>query len=110
IRKEQSTIALELIDASAMLWRLHLAGVDVGERWVEVAHCWDAHADGRSYTFNDWHAVMAYLGAGRHNDAARLIEEFQHSPAHRMEVDEWAHDVALPLAKGFVAFWHEDYP
>lgn len=37
IRANQSQIALELVDASAMLWRLHLAGVDVGNRWSEVA-------------------------------------------------------------------------
>ncbi|WP_397473495.1 tetratricopeptide repeat protein [Pusillimonas sp.] len=110
IRKEQSTIALELVDASAMLWRLHLAGVDLKGRWNEVAQCWDEHADGRSYTFNDWHAVMAYLGAGREDDATRLIDEFQRDRARMTEVDEWTHDIARPLAQGFVAFWHEDYP
>jgi hypothetical protein len=41
-------------------------GHDVGDRWAELADAWDAHADGRLYPFNDWHAVMAYLGAGRH--------------------------------------------
>ena len=28
-----STLALNLVDASAILWRLHLGGVDVGDRW-----------------------------------------------------------------------------
>lgn len=75
IRKDSSAVALDLVDAAAMLWRLHLAGVEAGDRWAEVARCWDAHADGRSYPFNDWHAVMAYLGADRHDDVVRILSE-----------------------------------
>ena len=65
IRQGRSIVALDMVDASALLWRLHLSGHDVGDRWNELAATWDNHADGRLYPFNDWHAVMAYLGAGR---------------------------------------------
>lgn len=109
IRKERGVTVLELIDASAMLWRLELAAVDVGDRWVGLANDWDAQADGRSYTFNDWHAVMAYLGAGRDNDAERIIADFRRDRSARTEVDEWTQHIALPLAQGFVAFWHKDH-
>lgn len=109
IRKDQSTVALDLVDASAMLWRLTLAGVDVGSRWVDIANAWDAHADGRSYTFNDWHAVMAYLGAGRDADVARIVAEFQRNRGVWTEVDGWTRNIALPLVKGFTAFWRKDY-
>lgn len=104
-----STVVLELVDASAMLWRLHLAGVEAHDRWAELANSWDGQADGRSYTFNDWHAVMAYLGAGRENDVARIIADFQRGHTETTEVDEWTQRIALPLVQGFVAFWQEDY-
>ena len=29
----RSRVILDMIDASAMLWRLHLRGIDVGDRW-----------------------------------------------------------------------------
>jgi hypothetical protein len=58
-------LAVNLIDASALLWRVELSGGDVGVRWDELASAWDVHADGRTYPFNDFHAAMAYLGAGR---------------------------------------------
>ena len=45
-----------------LLWRIHLAGYDVGQRWGEVATKWEQHADGKLYPFNDWHAAIAYLG------------------------------------------------
>jgi len=109
IRKDRGTVALDLIDATALLWRLHLCGHDVGDRWIEVAGAWDAHADGRTYPFNDWHAAMAYLGAGRMKDVARLAREFHEARNHGGEVSTWAHVTAAPLIEGFSAFWHGDY-
>ncbi len=108
IRKDRSAIVLDLIDASALLWRLQLVGHDVGERWNEVADSWDRHADGGSYPFNDWHAVMAYLGAGRESDAKRIVEALRlRSPS--TETGGWAKTVGLDLANGFVAFWKGHY-
>jgi hypothetical protein len=62
VREERSQLALNLVDASALLWRLHLSGVDVASRWKELADGWVPHADGKTYPFNDLHGVMAYLG------------------------------------------------
>ncbi|HUF46841.1 MAG TPA: tetratricopeptide repeat protein, partial [Vicinamibacterales bacterium] len=72
IRGSRSPVAMDLVDASALLWRVGLSGHDAGGRWAELADAWDAHADGRLYPFNDLHAVMAYLGADRHAALARL--------------------------------------
>jgi tetratricopeptide (TPR) repeat protein len=108
IRKDRSGVALDMIDASALLWRLHLSGHDVGSRWAELAVAWDDHADGRTYPFNDWHAAMAYLGAGRLGDVARLARAF-HESSERREASAWGRATALPLIEGFSAFWHGDY-
>jgi tetratricopeptide (TPR) repeat protein len=109
IRKSRSSIALELVDASALLWRLHMAGQDVADRWSELANTWDAHADGRSYPFNDWHAVMAYLGAGRDADVRRIVETLRDANPRFGEVANWNHRIGLPLVEGFAAFWRGDY-
>ncbi len=108
IRQDRSTIALEMIDASALLWRLHLAGHDVGDRWDELAAAWDGHADGRTYPFNDWHAVMAYLGAGRHSEVDRIVDAYRQS-AETSDVVGWGKRNAVPLIEGFAAFWRGDY-
>ena len=109
IRNTHSAVALDLIDASALLWRLHLTGHDVGDRWGEIAQAWDAHADGRSYPFNDWHAVMAYLGAGRHAEVQRIVDTLRDANPHFTEVARWSHGIGLPLVEGFAAFWHGNY-
>jgi hypothetical protein len=104
IRQDRSTLAVEMIDASALLWRLHISGHDVGNRWDELAAGWDSHADGRTYPFNDWHAVMAYLGAGRDGEVDRIIDAFRKN-ADGSEAAEWGKQTALPLVEGFTAFW-----
>jgi hypothetical protein len=68
-----SPIVLEMIDASAMLWRLQLRGIDVGDRWNALADRWAAVSQQSTYAFNDWHAMMAFVGAGRDDDAKALL-------------------------------------
>ena len=109
IRGSRSGIAVDMVDASALLWRLTLTGQDVGDRWTELAQAWDQHADGRLYPFNDWHAVMAYLGAGREGDVDRVIATLERSAREDVDTACWARTVALPLIRGFRAFWRGDY-
>ncbi|NIC04944.1 tetratricopeptide repeat protein [Billgrantia bachuensis] len=108
IRQERSPVVLDMVDASALLWRLHLTGHDVGDRWQELAHAWDSHADGKLYPFNDWHAVMAYLGAGRSDRIDRLLSALRDNDTSR-EASVWARRIGLPLVEGFIAFWRGDY-
>jgi hypothetical protein len=65
IHGNQSTVILEMVDASAMLWRLMLRGIDVGNRWQALADNWAPVAAAGNYAFNDMHAMMAFVGAGR---------------------------------------------
>jgi tetratricopeptide (TPR) repeat protein len=69
-----SGVVLDMIDASALLWRLHLRGVSVGERWNPVADNWLPVATAGNYAFNDMHAMMAFVGAGRTRAAESVIE------------------------------------
>ena len=108
IRQDRSMVALDMVDASALLWRLHLSGHEVGDRWQELATAWDNHSDGRTYPFNDWHAVMAYLGADRTGDVERILADF-HAGCGVTEVDQWRRTSAIPLVEGFAAFWRGDY-
>jgi hypothetical protein len=76
----ESSVVVDMIDASALLWRLSLRGVAVGERWLALAERWSGMtqmAEAGNYAFNDLHAMMAFVGAGRDADARRLLETQQ---------------------------------
>jgi tetratricopeptide (TPR) repeat protein len=64
-----SAALLDLVDAAALLWRLQLAGVDVGKRWRGLSENWYAHLDNHVLVFNDAHIAMV---AGRLKDKATL--------------------------------------
>jgi hypothetical protein len=73
-----SPVVLDMVDASALLWRLMLRGIAVGERWQALADRWAAvTAAGSQYAFNDLHAMMAFVGAGREADALQLLQAQQ---------------------------------
>lgn len=110
IHAGHGAVAQVLLDASAMLWRFHLAGIDAGNRWREVAEGWQTHADGQSYPFNDWHAAMAYLGAGQDSNVEAILRNFRNTCASDSEMGRWIRQTALPLVEGFAAFWRNDYP
>lgn len=99
-----SQIIMEGIDASAMLWRLRLEGVDVGDRFTPLANAWDRAAEDAIYSFNDLHALMAFLGAGRMHDAERTLKAIRHAAADTGDNAYMARKVGLPLAEAFMAF------
>jgi hypothetical protein len=69
----RSGVVLDMLDASSLLFRLHLRGLELGHRWEALADNW-APLIGRShYAFNDVHAVMAFLGAGRREAAHEVL-------------------------------------
>lgn len=65
LRAGRSGLLVDLVDASAMLWRLELAGLDVASRWQALAEDWAAHARPGANVFNDLHAMLAWLGSGQ---------------------------------------------
>jgi tetratricopeptide (TPR) repeat protein len=63
---------LDRVDAASLLWRLELAGVDVGERWAPVADTWMAHVDDHVLAFNDLHCALAAARSPDPDHATRL--------------------------------------
>jgi hypothetical protein len=103
-RDDPASLVLEWIDASALLWRLKLEGIDAGARWKSLAANWERTADDGFYAFNDLHAVMSFLGAGRSNDVARTLAAMKRAAAEDSDNGYMTRAVGLPLAEAFVAF------
>jgi tetratricopeptide (TPR) repeat protein len=106
---KHSTLALNMLDASAILWRLHLRGVDVGDRWKALAANWAPKARAGNYAFNDAHAMMAFVGAGLKEPARMLLEAQEHAMAGRGDNAGFTRDVGHPVALAIKAFGEGDY-
>lgn len=106
---ERSTVVLDMVDASAMLWRLYLRHVDVGDRWHAVADNWMPVATAGNYAFNDVHAVMAFIGAGRPDAVKDVLEAQQMAMVRNDDNAAFTREVGHPLVQAIQAFADGDY-
>ncbi|GAA2454125.1 tetratricopeptide repeat protein [Actinomadura vinacea] len=104
--------ALEMLDASALLWRLLLEDDDQTARWAALADAWAPKAREPFYAFNDMHAVMSYVGAGRITEAEKLIasrESYVASERPGVTNHAMTARVGLPVCRALVAFRRGDH-
>lgn len=99
---QPTDVALQLVDATALLWRLHLLGVDVGTRFEPLASMWASKLEEERgfYSFNDVHALLALVASGRDADIERLLA--------RVDGGIGA-EVGALIARGVVAFGRQRY-
>ncbi len=105
----RSGVVLDMVDASALLWRLHLRGVDVGDRWRALAAAWAPMAEAAAYAFNDAHAVMAFVGYGRHDLARAVIAAQEEAVAWPGDNAAFTAEVGLAVTRAILAFGEGDY-
>ena len=105
----RSEIALNMVDASAILWRLFLTGADCGGRWQPLADLWEKQPGQSTYAFNDAHAMMAFVGAGRRAAARRLFDAMGEALGDSADNAVFTRDVGLPVAQAIHAFGEGDY-
>ena len=112
ILPRESDVSLQMLDASAMLWRLHLQGVDLGDRWNTLADLWarKTPVENGYYAFNDLHAVIALVGAGRIPEAREVLEHVKSSASDNPELTRMMADqVGVPACSAMIAFGEERY-
>lgn len=106
---EQSKLALNMVDASALLWRLNLGGVDVGDRWASLAANWAPMATSGNYAFNDAHAMMAFVGAGLEAPARAMLDAQREAIARDDDNAAFTRDVGHPVTLAIKAFGEGRY-
>ncbi|MBC8119649.1 MAG: tetratricopeptide repeat protein, partial [Burkholderiaceae bacterium] len=102
----QSDMMLVLLDATALLWRLQLERVEVGDRFERVADIWKGKLkeEAGHYAFNDVHALMSFAATGRAGEIARLQRAMRRSARGKDSNATMTREVGLPLADGLEAF------
>jgi hypothetical protein len=109
IRATRSEVVLDLLDASALAFRLELLGLDLGGRWHELADAWQKVEEEGHYAFNDLHALIAYASAGRPAEVERVLSGLARSAEQGGTNALLAREVGLPACRAFAAFAAGDY-
>lgn len=105
----KSGVVMDMVDASALLWRLHLRGAEVGDRWQALADNWAPVSTSGLYAFNDLHAVMAFTGAGRRDAAQSVLAAQIEAMAREGDNAGFTADVGHAVCRAVIAFGDGDY-
>jgi tetratricopeptide (TPR) repeat protein len=106
IRSTPSPEIADMIDASALLWRIELAGASAGKRWLELSAAWKAHIGDGFCSFNDLHAMLAFVGARDWVSASRLEHELLQRGQQHTRHGETTRLIGLPACRALIAFGH----
>ena len=100
----------EELDAAALLWRLELLGVDVGNRWTGLADKWERSATDTLYAFNDVHAMMTFVAEGRDAAAETVLNATERYVQQASDANvAMTRIIGLPFCRALQAFAKGDY-
>ena len=108
IRPDYSADIADLIDAAALLWRIQLRGGDTGKRGAELAAAWAPRIHDNYCTFNDLHAMLAFVGARDWERAQRLEAALVASHSTQTRYGETTRHLGLPACRALIAFGRGD--
>lgn len=110
IRRAQTDDYRDIANAASLLARLDYAGVEVGDRWDELAEKAEGRVHDGRLVFADLHYALSLLGAGQQDGAEAIARSLaQDAHAHPSgERREAARSGALS-AFGLIAFSEGDY-
>ena len=109
IRATLRPVGTSLCNATALMWRLEMLGLDAGERWKDYAALWQGRANGATSVFNDIHGALTMLRADDTDGFARLRAGMLATAAAGTEQSPTWRDIGLPVVDGFGAFAQADY-
>jgi hypothetical protein len=102
-------LVFDFVDMSALLWRLHLRGIDSGGRWQALADRWVPVASAGNHAFNDMHAMMAFAGSGRRDRVRALLQAQEAAASAQGDNAQFIADVGRAATQAIAAFGDGDY-
>ncbi|NCQ23447.1 MAG: tetratricopeptide repeat-containing protein [Rhodobacteraceae bacterium CG17_big_fil_post_rev_8_21_14_2_50_63_15] len=111
VRRDHTDDFRDISNGAAMLMRLELEGIDVGDRWEEMAEISERRTEDACLIFADLHYLMALVGGQRDVAIKRMMGRL-HRDAKQSSVSEMTARMANPglsAATGLEAFGAGDY-
>lgn len=111
VRPEPSDDYLDIANATSLLLRLDMRGVDVGDRWRELADVVRSRVHDHILPFIDAHFMMALTKAGEDEAADNMLLSMRaYADAHKERtVSPIMVEVGIPLAEAVYAYGAGDY-
>ena len=109
IRSDKTDDYRDFSNASSLLTRLELEGVDVGARWDELADLAEKRSDDGCLVFADLHYMLALAGDDREDAAARMLARVAKDAQGHDEMALIMDNPGVAAAEGLAAFGAANY-
>ncbi|MDB6177325.1 tetratricopeptide repeat protein [Paracoccus sp. Z330] len=110
IRHDRTDDFRDFSNASSLLMRLELEGVDVGGRWEELAELAESRSGDACLAFADLHYMLALVRRGRQDAAQAMLARFHRdSAAPETESLRILAEPGLIAAEGLAAYGEGQY-
>ncbi|MBL9045883.1 MAG: tetratricopeptide repeat protein [Tabrizicola sp.] len=109
IRAEKTDDYRDISNGASLLARLELEGVDIGNRWEELADLSERRATDGCLAFADLHYMLALCGGERDSAAAAMIARMRKANAAVCEAQRIIAHPGLHVAQGLQAFAAGEY-
>ena len=109
IRNDQTDDYRDISNATSLLMRLELDGVDVGHRWEELSEICANRTDDGCLIFADLHYLMALTGDKKPDATSRLIQRIARDAKSNCEMASRMSDPGVAAAQGLEAFGEARY-
>ncbi|HMS94046.1 MAG TPA: tetratricopeptide repeat protein [Tabrizicola sp.] len=109
IRAEKTDDYRDISNGASLLARLELEGVDVGNRWEELADLSERRATDGCLAFADLHYMLALCGGERDSAATAMIARMRKANAAVCEAQRIIAHPGLHVAQGLQAFAAGEY-
>lgn len=96
----ESDFYLDICNASSLLWRLEMFGVDIGDRWHKLAEVSQKHVQDTDLIFVTLHYLMALIAGGDKAAATKMIGSIREWSTLSATQAKVCADVGLALAEG----------
>ncbi len=110
VRKDRTDDYRDISNGTSMLSRLELEGIDVGNRWEELADLSENRTEDGCLIFADLHYMLALVGDNR-DGAIKSMMTRMHKDAKssKTDMEKTIADPGLAAAAGLEAFGDADY-
>ncbi len=110
VRKDKTDDYRDISNATSLLMRLELEGIQVGNRWDELSELCANRTDDGCLIFADLHYLLALAGHDRARETKRMIARIHADGQKRAtEAQQRMGDPGFQAALGLEAFGEADY-
>ncbi|GAA6193104.1 tetratricopeptide repeat protein [Phaeobacter sp. NW0010-22] len=109
IRKDKTDDYRDISNATSLLSRLELEGVNVGSRWEELADLSAARTEDGCLIFADLHYLLALTGDNREDATAKMLQRIHRDTKQTDDMSRRMADPGLAAAQGLEAFGDGQY-